>query len=477
VKTFFMRAITLPIALNERTNLVDPAGQIYVLQESEEAVRADNRHRVPLAIRANAGEDCVDVVLTSELEDNEESHNFSKVNAHIHFVQFDVQASDGVITGFNYEQSVRPYAEEGAGLRSAASAGSSSVSVEDAERFPRGAVVGIGMDRSEPFEIRRVVSSSGGSLELDRPLDRSHSAGEIVSTEFVRYRWYPDVQFGTAYFHDHVNAIASWRHGLFGALVSEPPGSTYRDPHTGAELASGPIADIHTTSRVSADVTGSFREMALFVQDDNPLTAIGRSSGSAFNLRVEPLEDRGDDTSRVFSSRDREDPETPRSSATPSSSDCSSAPLTTSTPGTWTVIGSEPSPTARRRGLSAPCISGSPSGMTSSSRRPAGRWGFPVITSTKTAVASRWRKGVGGSSESSARREGRASVGCPASSPWQGPDPMCVRRGRRVGPSPWRRSKRLFPCSTAPKASCTCSKRMPMPSSRVGALPPLLCCT
>ena len=31
---------------------------------------------------------------------------------HTHFVQFDPQASDGVITGMSFEQSVRPYATE-----------------------------------------------------------------------------------------------------------------------------------------------------------------------------------------------------------------------------------------------------------------------------------------------------------------------------------------------------------------------------
>ena len=54
-----------------------------------------------------------------------------------------------------------------------------------------------------------------------------------MSTEFVRYRWYPDAQFGTAYFHDHVDALHSWQHGLFGGLIAEPPGSVYLDPRTG----------------------------------------------------------------------------------------------------------------------------------------------------------------------------------------------------------------------------------------------------
>ena len=76
-------------------------------------MRADNDYRVPLAIRGNAGESCVDILLKSELEDSSENSFFSKVNIHVHFVQFDILASDGVSTGFGYEQSVRPFTSEG----------------------------------------------------------------------------------------------------------------------------------------------------------------------------------------------------------------------------------------------------------------------------------------------------------------------------------------------------------------------------
>src|SRR3712207_8884619 len=51
-----------------------------------DAVRKDPSMQVPLAIRGNAGEDCVDIVLRSELADNPEVP-FSKVGLHIHFVQ------------------------------------------------------------------------------------------------------------------------------------------------------------------------------------------------------------------------------------------------------------------------------------------------------------------------------------------------------------------------------------------------------
>lgn len=311
VKEFVIHAISLPVTLNGKAKIVDPVGQLYVLKEQEDAVRRDNGLRTPLAIRANAGEDCVDILFKSELPDSRQNAFLSKANVHIHFVQFDVQASDGVNTGFNYEQSVRPFTVEGERITEEAAADAPSVRVKSAARFHPGILVGVGMDQEKSFEIRRIKEISGDRLIFDEPLKYEHAAGEIVSVEFVRYRWFPDVQFGTAYFHDHVDALTSWRHGLFGALIAEPPGSTYRDPHTGVELRSGPVADIHTRARVSRDVTGSFRELVLFIQDDNPLTRVGDSTGSSFNLRVEPLVSRDGNSSRLSPSRAHGPPETP----------------------------------------------------------------------------------------------------------------------------------------------------------------------
>lgn len=310
-KTFNLQAINVPVPINEKQGIIDANGMLFVLKEQEAAVRADPELRRPLAIRANAGEDCVDIVLTSQLEDNPESHGFSKVNAHIHFVQFDIQASDGVVSGFNYEQSVRPYRSEGAALSQPASAGSTTIRVTDSARFQPGVVVGIGMDAGQAFEALSVVAVNGPVITVAKPLGSDHAAGEIVSTEFVRYRWHDDTQFGTAYFHDHVNAIGTWRHGLYGALVSEPPGSTYHDPRTGEEIRSGAIADIHTDARVSADVKGSFRELVSFVHDESTVNHVGRSTGSSLNLRAEPLDRRRGDTATVFSSHAHGDPATP----------------------------------------------------------------------------------------------------------------------------------------------------------------------
>lgn len=303
-------AVPVPVPRNRRANIVDADGELFVLQHDRAAVEADPAMRRPLAIRTNAGRDCLDVLFRSELADTPVNRGFAKVSLHIHMVQFDVQGSDGVDTGFNYEQSVRPFTVEGERLRTTASAGTKRIAVTSGARFQPGVVIAIGLEHSDDVEMRQVDKIDGDQLELDRPLDRAHPPGETVSTEFLRQRWYPDVQFGTAYFHDHVNSLHGWGHGLFGALVAEPPDASWHDPHTGEELASGAIADVHTSSPVTRDVKGSFRELVTFLQDDDPINRVGRSSGGALNLRAEPLASRSSDPARQFSS-EAGDPETP----------------------------------------------------------------------------------------------------------------------------------------------------------------------
>lgn len=309
-REFAINAIRTPVMINEDDHILDPNGMLFVLRSQRDQVADDRSLQVPLALRTNAGEDCVDVLLRSELRDDPTTP-FSKVGIHIHFVQFDVQASDGVDVGFNYEQTIRPYEIEGTRITASVAAGSDTVQVENASRFQAGSLVGVGMDLDEGFEVAEIATVDGDLLRFTHPLRADHEAEEIVSSEFVRYRWYPDAQFGTAYFHDHVDALTTWRHGLFGALVAEPPGATWTDPETGGPLASGPIADVHTDQPVGHDVSGSFRELLLFTQDDNPLTHVRRSLGGTFNLRAEPLDGRQGPPELRFSSDEHGDPETP----------------------------------------------------------------------------------------------------------------------------------------------------------------------
>ncbi len=267
------------------SEITDPNGMIFVLKENEALARSDPEYKTPLAIRANQG-DCVDVILVNELEETGERAELSKTNIHIHFVQFDVQASDGVISGASYEQSPRPFIDPGMSyvIQENAAAGDNSLTVDDATSFHVGSTVAIGIDQqTELFETAEIAAIEDNVLTFSQPLKNDHAAGELVSVEFVRYRWFVARQNGAIYFHDHVDALVRWGHGLFGALIAEPTGAEYYHPATGEPLLSGPIADIHNEGQVLPGLEGSFREYVLFMTDNNPLT------GSAINLRAEPL--------------------------------------------------------------------------------------------------------------------------------------------------------------------------------------------
>jgi FtsP/CotA-like multicopper oxidase with cupredoxin domain len=296
VRTYNITAITLPIKETAAGD-TDPNGQIFVLNEDKADVLAGNKPAIPLAIRSNVG-DCVAITLSSQLVDFSENDNFSKVNMHTHFVQFDPQASDGVITGRSFEQSVRPFPTENRTLSAAASAGETQITVSSTSRLHNGITIAVGQGQPD-IEIAKIASISGNTLTLAAPLVNSHSSGESAGVEFVQYRWYSDVDSGTVFWHDHVNGILSWGHGLFGAHIIEPPGSTYHDPKTGAVVRSGQIVDIWNTSGGSVGVgqSGSFREFMVWLHNDTR-AQVGFNSQlpgceqASINLRAEPFAER-----------------------------------------------------------------------------------------------------------------------------------------------------------------------------------------
>jgi hypothetical protein len=151
-----------------------------------------------------------------------------------------------------------------------------------------GESLAIGPERPNGAEVVQVAAVRGRTVQLRVPLREDHPAGEPTTTEFVRYRWYPDAQVGTTYFHDHVDAISSWRHGLFGALVVEPPDATWSDPSTGAPLSSGRLADVTTRGSVGVDAKGSFRELVALLQDDVRVNQSSHSTGGALGMTASP---------------------------------------------------------------------------------------------------------------------------------------------------------------------------------------------
>ena len=311
---FIETPITLNHAVGKEQAVVDPHGTIYVLHEDEAAVRSNSNLARPLVYRANVY-DCVDVILKSEWLDNDTTNfQMSKINIHPHFIQFDNQASDGVITGFSYEQSMRPFTEfkkeKRAGLPvpmnsrllEDAKAGASAVTVQlaaGATAYHEGTDIMIGMEQVKTSEVRWIRKITKGSkegeytLSFNDPLKHAHKKGEIASVEYVRYRYWVDADLGTVFWHDHALGGTTWPHGAVGGLIVEPVGSTYHDPVTGKQIRSGPIADIHTTEPIGFGVNGSFREMVMYLHDTVPYTAQVVTAGNPPGQTIQAAIDAG----------------------------------------------------------------------------------------------------------------------------------------------------------------------------------------
>ena len=305
---FIQTPIQLTKGLGKEKPIVDPKGTLYVLKEEEDEVRANpaGDKTIPLVYRANVY-DCVDVILKSEWEDNDTTNfQMSKINIHPHFIQFDNQASDGVITGFSYEQSVRPFTEMekkahkglptpmNALLTEDVKTGSSSIKIKMADGatpFHVGTDLMIGMDEVKTSEVLWIKDVKGDTITFTEPLRFDHKKGEIAGVEFVRYRMWVDADVGTVFWHDHAFGATTWPHGGVGAMIVEPVGATYHDPKTGNPIRSGPIADIHSIEPIGYGVNGSFREMVVMPHDTVPTTAqvvtVGNPPGQAMQAAID----------------------------------------------------------------------------------------------------------------------------------------------------------------------------------------------
>jgi manganese oxidase len=315
---FNIVAIATPV--QRSATVTDEEGKLFTLAQDKQKVYHDPTSQ-PLALRVNVG-DCAKVTLTSEIPDTSAFDGFSKTSIHIHHVQFDVQGSDGVSTGFAYEHSVRPYSVEDSTLTAPSTTSDSVLHLSSVAKFqdktadgaPSHPFIGVGMG-SDGLEVRQVLSVDPAALTvtLDKPLANPHGIGEFAGFEFIQYEWYADTQLDNIFWHDHVDGIHGWGHGLVGQLIVEPAGSKYYAPnnHT-TELASGTIADIVVDKSapgyqnlLPGRVNGSFRELALWTINDNDST-----NYSTLNLKAAPFTERPSAANR-FSSYVYGDPITP----------------------------------------------------------------------------------------------------------------------------------------------------------------------
>jgi FtsP/CotA-like multicopper oxidase with cupredoxin domain len=320
-KRYNITAQSTPLQMTDgATPEVDPDGEIFVLSKDRASVTPATAK--PLAIRSNVG-DCVDITLSNEIDyvnvpaaQNAIDRNH-KVNMHTHFVQFDPQGSDGVDTGFSFEQTIRfagaelPSAATGdpdadltlrRTLTAAAAAGATTIQVNSSARLRPGISIAVGQGL-DTIEVRTVTAVAPTSVTLDQALTRNHAAGESAGVEFAQYRWYSDVDSGTVFWHDHVDGVHSWARGLFGAHIIEPRGSTYLDPRTGQPVESGDNVVIRPGANslaVGVDVPAgrSFREYMIWLHNgrDTPQARgpLNRNFGQeceqgTINLRSEPF--------------------------------------------------------------------------------------------------------------------------------------------------------------------------------------------
>ncbi|TCK20492.1 multicopper oxidase domain-containing protein [Pseudonocardia endophytica] len=215
--------------------------------------------REPFFVRANHG-DVVELRLHNDLGTVGPDHFDPtqlpvECGLHVHLVKFDVLAADGSATGWNYLS--------GASCREA---------VREARPGALPARVGL-------------------------------------------HRWVVDEEFGPCFFHDHLLANYRQKHGLFAALIAEPPGSTWTSPRSAATAWSGSEAVVAG----AANGVEPFREAGLGVGDfvplydgdDEPLNPPGELGGDddpgvmAVNYRNAPLTARGPDPSQWFATDDR----------------------------------------------------------------------------------------------------------------------------------------------------------------------------
>lgn len=161
---------------------------------------------------------------------------------------------------------------------------------EDAERIKKGAYENFEKEIPQPYEevkplviranvgdevkiqfhhsLNRVLSIHVQGLKYDVNTSDGTSVGynaDSTTRKSITYTWYADEE-GVYLFSDMADPRSSEAgtnvHGLFGAIIVEPPESKWLDPVTGKELKSGLFADIYTPA------APAFREYAVFFHDE-----------------------------------------------------------------------------------------------------------------------------------------------------------------------------------------------------------------
>lgn len=258
LRTYDIVAIKRKIVYN-RYGDHDPDGLLFVLAADEAAVVKGHKAPEPLVIRANLG-DLVQVKLTNKLPLTLPETVYPEVP-----VQVPWPASNRV-----------------------------SLNAQKLHYDGRG---------------------SGGVAVGFNP-DQTVGPGQSIS-----YRWYADVE-GTCILSSWGDVRNHRLHGLFGVLVVEPYGATYRDPVNGKKLTSGAQAVIRAPGRpafrefvpIAHNGVSMFDRNGIRVEDPEEADDFEDQGQKAFNYRSERFANRLAQVPYpylVFSSRAHGDPATP----------------------------------------------------------------------------------------------------------------------------------------------------------------------
>ena len=212
--------------------------RIIVLDSDVEATMSGERAPEPFVMRANS-EDCVEFYHTNRVPHIYEGDDFQVttptdiIGQHIHLVKFDVTSSDGSANGWNYEDGTFSPDEITERIHALKAAGGSwTGSTLAANGSPRTTIQ------------RWYVDPVKNNADVDRTL-------------------------GNVFTHDHFGPSTHQQVGLYATLLTEPKGSTWRDPSTGVALGGGAGGEVTATSWRADILAGqnSYREFYLEFAD------------------------------------------------------------------------------------------------------------------------------------------------------------------------------------------------------------------
>ncbi|UBU17273.1 hypothetical protein [Nonomuraea gerenzanensis] len=249
----------------------DPRGAMYALEEDVAAIKAGTKKAEPLVIRANAG-DCVEVTLKNQLDP-------AKMQPHC------FEGTEPGQLGF------RDPSQGGFALPGCLDQPPRNEhNVPGFKPMPVSAKVGL-----RPAMVDYHVQGAGSSVGWNSP----DTLVDVGQSRLLR--WYApeeDGATGLGVLQDYADPLGHGHHGLFGGLVIEPKGSTYKDPKTGADLRSGVDA-------VIVDPNGKdFREHVILMNSDLSLFRKDTNGNVADDL---PVPDNLD--LALTPSREADDPE------------------------------------------------------------------------------------------------------------------------------------------------------------------------